>query len=36
MKKYLLPILTAIVTLTSCSDWFDVTSNSEIREKDQL
>lgn len=34
MKKYLLPILTAIVTLTSCSDWFDVTSNSEIREKD--
>lgn len=34
MKKYLFTILTAIVTLTSCSDWFDVTSNSEIREKD--
>ena len=23
-----------LITLSSCSDWFDVTSGSEIREKD--
>lgn len=34
MKKYLYFILVTIITLTSCSDWFDVTSSSEIREKD--
>ncbi|WP_303014379.1 RagB/SusD family nutrient uptake outer membrane protein [uncultured Bacteroides sp.] len=34
MKEYLFTILTIFVTLTSCSDWFDVTSSSEIREKD--
>ena len=34
MKKYILILLTSIVTLSSCSDWFDVTSGSEIREKD--
>ena len=34
MKKYILILLTSVVTLSSCSDWFDVTSGSEIREKD--
>lgn len=34
MKKYILILFISIVTLSSCSDWFDVTSGSEIREKD--
>lgn len=35
MKKMILALLSvAIFTLTSCNDWFDVTSGSEIREED--
>ena len=34
MKKYILILLTLSIILTSCNDWFDVTSGSEIREED--
>lgn len=34
MKKYISILLISMITLTSCNDWFDVTSESEIREKD--
>ncbi len=34
MKKYILILLASVAALSSCSDWFDVTSGSEIREKD--
>lgn len=34
MKKYVCILLTMFVSLSSCSDWFDVTSDSEIREED--
>lgn len=34
MKKNIFISLILMVTFSSCSDWFDVTSGSEIREKD--
>lgn len=34
MKKFIFTLLICSVALSSCSDWFDVTSGSEIREKD--
>lgn len=34
MKKIIFTLLICSVALSACSDWFDVTSGSEIREKD--
>lgn len=34
MKKYSYILLSGLILLSSCNEWFDVTSSSEIRKKD--
>lgn len=36
MKKYSCVIVSLLLLMTSCNEWFDVTSSSEIRQKDHF